>query len=108
VRGFPRTPDLRKDIPMKRTISMLLALVLVFSLCVPASAAGEQYTISILADGKSQTTVALDDVITVTLCLTKNDEETFTLYSMQDYVCFDPDYLQYVADSIVVYTEVSG
>jgi uncharacterized repeat protein (TIGR02543 family) len=93
---------------MKRTISMLLALVLVFSLCIPALAAGEQYTISVLADGKSQTTVALGDVITVTLHLTKNDAATFTLYSMQDYVCFDPDYLQYVDDSIEVYTEVSG
>jgi uncharacterized repeat protein (TIGR02543 family) len=93
---------------MKRVISKFLALALVCSLCIPAYAAGEQYTVSILVNGSTQTTAAVGDEITVTLRLSKNGADTYDLYSMQDYVCFDPDLLQYVEESIQVYTVTNG
>jgi uncharacterized repeat protein (TIGR02543 family) len=89
---------------MKRNISVLLALALAFVLSVPAYAEEPQYTITVLANDSDQASVAVGDVITVTLQLSKTGSETFDLYSMQDYVSFDPDCLQYVDGSIEVRT----
>jgi uncharacterized repeat protein (TIGR02543 family) len=90
---------------MKRNITRLLALALAFVLCVPAYAAEPQYTITILANNSDQATVSVGDVITVTLQLSQNGSDGFDLYSMQDYVTFDPTCLQFVEGSISVSTE---
>ena len=71
------------------------------SLLIPAaSAAGADYTYELLANGETETTVPLGDEVRVTLLLSKLDGSEIDLYSMQDYVCFDPEYLQFVEGSI--------
>lgn len=89
---------------MKRFATGLMALVLAFTLCAPAMAATGDYAMSIQVNGGSSATVARGSEVTVTLTLSQEGADTFDLYSMQDYVCFDPDYFAYVEDSLQVYT----
>ena len=41
--------------------------------------------------------------VSVTLQLSKAKAESIDLYSFQDYICFDPDYLRFVSGSIRIY-----
>jgi hypothetical protein len=93
---------------MKRLKYTALLLVMVMIMSVPVFAAEPQYTLTLLADGSSAASVKAGDEVTVTLQLSENGSENFDLYSMQDYVCFDPDILSFVDDSIEVYTVVNG
>lgn len=83
---------------MKRIISLALCLMMILSLSVPVMASGEEFNFSLLANGEAETTVPLGDIVDVTLELTKNDGASkFDLYTMQDYVYFNPEYLEYVS-----------
>ena len=83
---------------MKRIISLALCLMIISTLFVPVMASGEEFNFSLLANGEAETTVPLGDIVDVTLEITKNDASTkFDLYTMQDYVFFDPEYLEYVS-----------
>lgn len=93
---------------MKRTVSVFMLLIMLFSLAVPAMAEGEDYVFTILADGSANKQVALDTEFTVTLKLSRADGEKFDMYSMQDYICFDPDYVRLVEDSIITYSDAEN
>lgn len=92
---------------MKRILSILLSLVLLAGLCVPAAAANS-YSMRILANGSEKAKGKVGDVITVTLKIESPDGEDFDLYSMQDYVCFDTEYLRFVEGSIKTCTDDNG
>lgn len=77
---------------------------MLFSLAVPALAEGKDYTFSILVDGSASKKVELNSEFTVTLQLSRADGEDFDMYSMQDYICFDQNYLRLVDGSIRTYT----
>lgn len=90
---------------MKRLWTSLLALSLVGTLCTPALAVEEEsYTMGIQVNGSSTATVDRDSTLTVTLTMSRDGADTFDLYCMQDYVCFDPVYFDYVDGSLKVYT----
>ena len=94
---------------MKRLMTSLLALVMTCFLCVPALAAGEgSYSMAIQVNGGSSATVKPGSTVTVTLTMSKDNADSFDLYSMQDYIRFDTNYLTYVEDSISVYTAGEG
>ena len=88
---------------MKRLFSAALALCMLLS-CVPISAAeGEDYVFTLLADGVTDAKVQLGDEVTITLLLSSADGTDVDLYSIQDYICFDYDYLEPVSGSIVTW-----
>lgn len=90
---------------MKRLCTSLLALTLLAGLCTPVLAAEEdQYAMAIQVNGSSSATVDRGSAVTVTLTMDREGADTFDLYCMQDYVCFDPAYFTYVEDSLQVYT----
>lgn len=68
--------------------------------------AADSYTFSALANGKSNLTVKPQSEITVTLVVEKDDESDIDLYSLQDYLVFDPEYLRY--ESAVSITDDSA
>lgn len=90
---------------MKKIFAAILTFGLLCGLGVPAMAAEEEsYTMRILANGSEETRVEQGSEITVSLTMSRDGADTFDLYCMQDYVCFDPDYFTYVDNSLKVYT----
>lgn len=92
----------------KRLFIAALALCFVFATAFCVNAAEEEYSLELLVNGKQNDTVSMGDTMIVTLRLQNNAAESYDLFSMQDYVCFDPDYLEFVEDSIAVYTMENG
>ncbi len=93
----------------KRILSLILSLVLIASLLavVPVSANTADFTFSLLANGEAETTVSLGDIVEVTLEITENSGlAIMDLHSMQNYICFDTEYFEYV--SATGYTTESG
>ncbi|MEG1191430.1 MAG: S-layer homology domain-containing protein [Oscillospiraceae bacterium] len=93
---------------LKKATSLFLAVLLAFAISVPALAAGTEYSFAITANGSAAATVQPGEKITVALVVTKHDGGTFDLYSMQDYVHFDPAYFTLDESSIKVMTESSS
>lgn len=90
---------------MKRLMVSLLAVAMVCLVRIPGLAATEEsYTMGILVNGSTSCQVEQGDTLTVALTMTKDGASNFDLYCMQDYVCFDPAYWAYEADSLQVYT----
>lgn len=90
---------------MKRLFVSLLAVAMVCLVRIPGLAATEEsYTMGVLVNGTQSCQVEQGSRVTVSLTMTKNGASNFNLYCMQDYVCFDPAYFQYVEDSLEVYT----
>lgn len=90
---------------MKRLFVSLLAVAMVCLVRIPGLAATEEsYTMRVLVNGAQSCQVEQGSTVTVSLTMTKNGASNFNLYCMQDYVCFDPAYFQYVEDSLEVYT----
>lgn len=82
---------------MKRILSFLLSLIMILTLSVSVMADGEEFSFSLFANGKVSETVRLGETVNVTLVISKNDgAESIDLYSAQDYICFDPEYLEFV------------
>ncbi len=75
----------------------LLALLLVLPVFATGSA---PFTFALEVNGSASATIAPDETITVTLVMTSTEGEGYTLYNMQDYICFDTEYFSYVEDSI--------
>lgn len=90
---------------MKRRIVSLLAVLMVCLVQVPGLAATEEtYAMEVLVNGAKSCQVEQGGTVTVSLTMTKKGASNFDLYCMQDYVCFDPNYFQYVEGSLDVYT----
>lgn len=87
---------------MKRMIALAIVTVMLAMLMVPALADSSEYSFIVMANGEDRLTVAPGSEITITLKIAKADKENITLYSMQDYICFDPEYLEFVEGSIDV------
>ena len=92
---------------MKRILSFIMALAVLFGFCLPVSAA-ENYTLTIRADGVSSTEAKAGDIVTVDLVITSPDGKDFDLYSMQDYICFDIEHVRYVEGSLSTYADDNG
>jgi len=88
---------------MKKIITILLALVLALGLMLPVCAEGSDYVFTALANGKSTAVVKPGETVTVTLTVSAAAAESFDLNSMQDYLCFNTDYLRYVEGSLCAY-----
>lgn len=70
---------------------------MILTLSVSVMADGEEFSFSLFANGKVSETVGLGETVNVTLVISKNDgAESIDLYSAQDYICFDPEYLEFV------------
>lgn len=83
-------------------IALAIVTVMLAMLMVPALADSSEYSFIVMANGEDRLTVAPGSEITITLKIAKADKENITLYSMQDYICFDPEYLEFVEGSIDV------
>lgn len=90
------------EVSMKKLISLILTIALVFTMAVPALAVNvAEYTFTAEVNGGATANVTVGDTVTVTLTLTKGDEALIDLYMFQDYVTFDTAYAEIVEDSIV-------
>ena len=97
---------------MRKFISTALMFILLLMLIiVPTYAADSDmsFSFSITSDGKSEKTVATGDIITVVLTLKRTDEESpYTMYSMQDELQYDSNFLELVDDSFVLMNGVKS
>lgn len=91
----------------KKALIFLFTLVLMVGLSVPAFATDDSYTYTAKVNGLSSDTVNVGDIITVSLEIKKDDNSSYTIYSMQDYICFDTNYFDFVSGSIELYTAVN-
>ena len=87
---------------MKKLVSFILTIIITGSMAVSAFAAGS-YSLKIFANGKESAKVPIGGKVKVALQLSKDEAESIDLYSMQDYMCFDTEYLRFVDDSIKIY-----
>lgn len=93
---------------MKRSFALILAFCLLLACASAALAVGEDYNFAILANEEAETTVPLGDEVTVTLQISRADGSDIELYSAQDYVRFDPEYMEFVEGSIVTWPATNG
>ena len=85
---------------MKRIINLMLVLMLAAGVLVtPALAVGEDYTFTLTVNGGSEAAVMVGDTVTVALHVKDNRADSVELYGMQDYINFDPEYLEFVPGS---------
>ena len=83
----------------KRIISVLVALVMVLAMMSPAMAdATSDFSFIIHT---SKTSVELGDTFSVRLIIKSNLDTEFDIYTMQDYIGFDPELVQVDPASIV-------
>lgn len=88
---------------MKRTISLLMAFVLILSLlCVPAFAASS-LTYDLTSGGSNTVTARTNDTITVTFSIHSSDG--FSFNALQNKIDYDDDFFELVSSSI---TPVKG
>lgn len=92
---------------MKRILSIILVLAILAGFGVSANASSN-YRLAIYTNGKATTTAAEGDIVSVTLVITSSDGNSIDLYSMQDYICFDPEYVRYVEGSLSTYADHNG
>ena len=67
-----------------------------------ASADTSGYTFTVLADGKARATALVGDTVAVTLRLACDGKNAYDLYSFENYISYDPAYLEIVDGSIAV------
>ena len=87
----------------KGLLTLITLITVVCVLTTSVFAAG--YTLSLTANGETELYVAQNQEITVKLFLINNEveeDENYDLYSMQDYVCFDRTFFEFVDGSISV------
>lgn len=84
---------------MKKILTAVLILLSVIALTVPLTAAGKEYTFALHSD---KTSADLDEVVTITLTVKNNQSESFSIYTMQDYIHYDPTLVKIVPGSITV------
>lgn len=93
---------------MKHFLKSLLILLLLLScISVGATAAEPSFQFRIAADGKTEKTVSTGDVITVTFTLRRDDaEEPFSMYAMQNEICYDGEFFRLVEGSVLTANQV--
>lgn len=85
---------------MKKSIlSLLLAVLMLFTMASPAFAAGEDFTFEIKLD---KTSVKTGDIVKVSLVIKSSDGQPFEINTMQDYVGYDIEFFEFVEGSIVL------
>jgi hypothetical protein len=88
---------------MKKTLSVLLALVMLAALglgVLPAASAAGDMTYALVLSA-SNTSVKVGDTVTVSLALSRTDANAdYLLYSMQDEIQYDGRYFGLVAGSV--------
>ncbi len=88
-------------IKKNRLAAALAVLFLTASVTAPAAFAAESdFTYTLAVNGGASASVKVGDTVKVTLTLSENSGEDWTLYSAQDYVCFDPEYFSVDESSI--------
>ncbi|NLB29602.1 MAG: hypothetical protein GX823_05195, partial [Clostridiales bacterium] len=91
----------------KKAVSLLLTLGLIFALAIPALAVDEsqQYLFELRpADGGGGASVKVGDEFTLEFYLTRLDldeNETYTLYAMQNEVQYNTEYLDLVGVELI-------
>ncbi len=91
---------------MKRKISLILSLLIAFSVILPVQGAGSaDYAFEITVSDSSP---EVGDTVRVELTLKHTDNEAFNICAMQNYVNFDTDSFEYVEDSLDCADEFSA
>lgn len=87
---------------MKKLLCALLAALALLAAVIPAYAADESrsYLFELSVDGRDTKQAATGDIITVALALKRTDaDEGYTMYAMQDEICYDPAFFELVENS---------
>lgn len=87
---------------MKKLLCALLAALTLLAAVVPVLAVDESksYLFELSIDGSDTKQAAPGDIVTVALTLKRTDaDEGYTMYAMQDELCYDPTFFQLVENS---------
>ena len=87
---------------MKKLLCALLAALTLLAATVPAMAVDESqsYLFELSIDGSDTKQAAPGDIVTVALALKRTDaDEGYTMYAMQDELCYDPEFFELVENS---------
>lgn len=90
---------------MKKAQVIMLVVLMIFSVCLPVSAADESksFLYELSVDGNNTKNVQQGDIITVTLVLKRTDsDESYEMYGIQDEIRYDPSFFELVEDSAIV------
>lgn len=83
---------------MKKLLCALLAALTLLASVVPVMAVDESqsYLFELSIDGSDTKQAAPGDIVTVALALKRTDaDEGYTMYAMQDELCYDPEFLSW-------------
>lgn len=89
---------------MKKLLCALLAALTLLAAVVPAMAVDESqsYLFELSIDGSDTKRAATGDIVTVALALKRTDaDEGYTMYAMQDELCYDPAFFELVENSVM-------
>lgn len=87
---------------MKKLLCALLAALTLLASVVPVMAVDESqsYLFELSIDGSGTKQAAPGDIVTVALALKRTDaDEGYTMYAMQDELCYDPEFFELVENS---------
>ena len=87
---------------MKKLLCALLAALTLLAAVVPVMAVDESqsYLFELSIDGSDTKQAAPGDIVTVALALKRTDaDEGYTMYAMQDELCYDPEFFELVENS---------
>lgn len=87
---------------MKKLLCALLAALTLLASVVPVMAVDESqsYLFELSIDGSDTKQAAPGDIVTVALALKRTDaDEGYTMYAMQDELCYDPEFFELVENS---------
>ena len=94
---------------MRKLLSVVVAILLLAATftTVYATDNSQAFLFELTADGKSTIEVHKEDVITVAFRLRRTDAtEAYTMYAMQNEICYDGNFFELVEDSAVLKTDV--
>ena len=93
---------------MTRSLKRFLMLMLLLSgISMSAVAQEPSFQFQIMADGKQEKIVSTGDSITVTFTLRRTDvDEPFSLYAMQNEICYDGTFFRLVEGSVLTANQV--
>ncbi len=85
----------------KCLVSSLLVLLIAGLFVLPSQGNGESYSFSLAVDGKETLEVLPDQIISVTLTLTRVGETAYPMYGMQAELRYDPAFLEILPDTVL-------
>lgn len=94
---------------MKKVLSIVLSILMIAATFVTAYAVNDtqSFRFELSTDGKNMVEVNKGDVITVVFRLYRTDaSESYTMYAMQNEICYDGDFFELMEDSAVVKNDV--